>query len=61
MKSEFKALLEKAIQQFIEKTCEDAPVQGYYYPELAEQMADAAAAVYDASFKAQEYAEQENG
>lgn len=61
MKSEYKASLEKAISNWIEATCEDAPVQGYYYPELAEQMAEAAAAVYDASFKSQEYAEQENG
>ncbi len=63
MKANLLWRLEKKMDDFINEIAEKElnEYEGYYHPELAEQMAEAAAQVFDASFMAQEYAEQEKG
>jgi hypothetical protein len=56
MKAALKATLEQALDDWLENEAdhEQRPA-GYIYEGLHVQMAEAAAAVYDASFKAQEW------
>jgi len=51
--------LEKAIDKVIEAYCEKGYWTGYIHPQLARQMAIAAATVFDAAMDGQDYAEQE--
>ena len=51
-------MLETKINQFVEEVCNkdlNDEYNGYYYPQLVEDMVKAAAIVFDASFKAQDY------
>lgn len=59
MKHSLKASLEKVVGDWIEANCDhdDAP-EGYYHPDMAEQMTAAAVAVYDATFAAQKFLEE---
>ena len=61
MKAKVLWRLEKKINEFIEDVSQKGSYDGYYHPELAEQMATAAAQVFDATFMAQAYnADQSN-
>lgn len=61
MTTKLKAELERAIDDFIQKNCEDEGTpSGLHHPDLAVNMAAAAALVYDANFSGQEYADREN-
>jgi hypothetical protein len=53
------ARIQDALDRVIEDSCEDDFWDEYLHPELTRQMADAAAAVFDASMAAQAYAEKE--
>ncbi len=59
MNTEFKAKLEKAIQTVIDENCEEMYWTQFIYPELVQQMTNAAEAVFDASMKSQDYFESE--
>lgn len=50
------------MEKWLKETCEhDGRPDGYMHPQLNETMATAAAAVYDATFDAQAFAQQERG
>lgn len=58
MDTKLKADLEKAISDWVERNCEDGEWPGqYFYPDQHVDMAEAAARVFDASCKGQEFAE----
>ena len=60
MRATLKAILETSIQQFLDDTAEheDRP-EGWQHPEICEQMATAAEAVYDATHAASRFTEEE--
>jgi hypothetical protein len=58
MKTSLYADLEKTIDEWLNKHCDDADCpNAYIYTEEAADMAQAAAIVFDASAKAQKFAE----
>ena len=57
MNTQLKADIEKAIDNVIQKSCEEPLWSGYIHDELVQQMTDAAEAVFDSAMKAQEFAE----
>ena len=61
MKTKLRASLEGKIEEWINQICEEHSNEsgGYYHPGLSHQMAVAAAIVFDASFDAQEFAEEQ--
>lgn len=61
MKSALKALLEASIESFITEACEKDiwPQEGLAHDELGEHMANAAEAVFDASYASSVYTSKE--
>lgn len=60
MKASLKAKLEAAIDAFLEDTAEhDDRPDGYVHPDITQHMANAAEAVFDATFAASQYTESE--
>lgn len=59
MKIKHEARLLKAMEKLLEEFDEDGGNPGLCYDWLADDMAKAAAAVYDACMRGQEYADQE--
>ncbi len=60
MTTKLRASLESAISDWIDANCEDDGIpEGGFNPNLSEQMAAAAASVFDANFEGQAYAKRE--
>ncbi len=59
MNTKLKAEIEKAIDDTIQNNAEENMWEGYIHPELPQQMANAAEAVFDAAMKGQEFANAE--
>ena len=61
MTTELKAILERTMSGFLSKACEnDGRPDGLIHPDMALHMANAAEAVWDATFAGQEYAKKES-
>lgn len=55
MNTKLKSKIEEAVEDVINKTCEEDLWDGYIHPELVPQMTNAAEQVFDSAMKAQEY------
>jgi hypothetical protein len=60
MRTSLKVILEQAMEKFLDDTADhnDKPA-GYQHPEICRHMANAAEAVYDATYSSSAYTEQE--
>ena len=61
MKIKLKLSLETVIKKWMDGICDgvDRPEKGTIYPEMSEHMTTAAAAVFDATFRSQQYTRDE--